>query len=186
LFDRLIDRTDSCGRHPRPVVRAALLHDIGQTLFDALCTPAGTDVVAAVRPGGPARRDHPPEVLNLPWELLPVGRDNRALGADPGRGLYRVTPTRAPSRDAPSGGPLRVLFLSAAPTNQSQLNYEREEEEILKVFAAVPDIVLLIAELGSLEELKKRVEELSSSQNNSTRCSARLPPPTNKTVGPRS
>ncbi len=93
-----------------------------------------------------------PEVLQLPWELLP-------LSSQPG-GSEECSIIRLPrTADGPiastttlAPGPLRVLFLAAEP-----LDYEVEEQSILEVSEGL-DMTLAISEDGTWEELLEQVE----------------------------
>lgn len=101
--------------------------------------------------------------LNLPWELLP-GRDGQFLISD-GRWAIR----RAVRADLPEGGlppaarPLRILFVACAPqqTGLPVLDFEREEEAILRIVDRLGDKVFLdVAEAGTFDELRELISEL--------------------------
>lgn len=95
-----------------------------------------------------------PDWLALPWELLP-GRDGTFLVADGRIGIRRGTgaPTASASPLVPL--PLRVLFVASAPTNLDGLDYEREEEAMLRISERLGDRVHLdVAEAGTFEELR--------------------------------
>ena len=97
-------------------------------------------------------------MLNLPWELvelapdLPVGCDAASAG-------------RSPSMDATAAavafrpGPLRILFLASAPTDQGQLDFEREEDAMLRATAQLQNVSIYFAEAGTFDELKELVAE---------------------------
>ncbi|HYH63649.1 MAG TPA: tetratricopeptide repeat protein, partial [Urbifossiella sp.] len=96
--------------------------------------------------------------LNLPWELLPLATGG-AVGTAPAWGVYRLSaeePAGAPAAATP--GPLRVLFLAAAPEEPGQIDYEREEEAVLRAVGRAGNVVVLVAETGSVAELLARVE----------------------------
>jgi hypothetical protein len=106
-------------------------------------------------------RSGDPAVLNLPWELLPVGLGGGPVGCDPAWELYRAHP-QAP--DADRGplppGPPRLLFVAAAPEDQSQLDYEREQEALLRATAELHGAVIHVADMGSFAELKELVRQV--------------------------
>jgi tetratricopeptide (TPR) repeat protein len=109
-----------------------------------------------------------PEILNLPWELLRFG--DGFLGQDAMFGIRRL-----PWLDRPletfSGElrprPLRVLFMACAPQDPGSshyeklgsLQYEKEEEALLKVLGATPNVAFDSGDLGSFEELRQRIVE---------------------------
>ncbi|MHB8117921.1 MAG: tetratricopeptide repeat protein [Methanothrix sp.] len=88
-----------------------------------------------------------PEVLQLPWELLPLSRQP---GDSDSFGIIRL-PRAADGLIASfaklSPGPLRVLFLAAEP-----LDFEEEEQSILEAAEGL-DMTLAICESGTWEGL---------------------------------
>lgn len=100
------------------------------------------------------------DVLNLPWELLrPTGGEFVGLDA-------KFNVRRLPWHDrrpvafdgALRPRPLRVFFMACAPKDQHPLDYEREEESLLKVIAkAGPNVVFDSGDLGTFEELSERL-----------------------------
>jgi hypothetical protein len=96
-------------------------------------------------------------VLNLPWELLrPAGGE--AIGADAQWSLRRLPwadrPLEPTGGQLP-GGLLRVLYMVAAPRDQAELDFEREEELLLRAFGrAGQRVVFVSGDLGSFEELR--------------------------------
>jgi tetratricopeptide (TPR) repeat protein len=101
-----------------------------------------------------------PEILNLPWELL-LPLDSDFLGINP---LFRIR--RFPSsvkQMAPFAGelrpkPLRLLFMACSPSDQSTLDYEREEEALFRAIYG-QDVAFDSCDLGTFEELKEKVSE---------------------------
>src|ERR1043166_2949014 len=101
------------------------------------------------------------DVLNLPWELLrPAGGEFVGLDA-------KFNVRRLPWHDrrpaAYAGAlrprPLRVLFMACAPKDQHPLDYEREEEALLKVIAkAGPNVVFYSGDMGTFDELRERLD----------------------------
>ncbi|HXW31176.1 MAG TPA: hypothetical protein VEK55_17585, partial [Xanthobacteraceae bacterium] len=75
-------------------------------------------------------RSASPAILNLPWELL--RSEGEALGSDARWALRRVpivdgTIDSGPAVSGLPPGPLRVLLMVAAPQDQLELDFEREE-----------------------------------------------------------
>lgn len=102
------------------------------------------------------------DVLNLPWELLrPAGDD--FLGFDPKFSVRRLPwPDRplAPFAGPLRPRPLRILFMACAPSDQPPLDYEREEEFLLRAIAkAGTDVAFDSGDLGTFEELRQRINE---------------------------
>jgi len=54
--------------------------------------------------------------------------------------------------------PLRLLFMACAPIDQPTLDYEREEEALFRAVSG-QDVAFDSCDLGTLEELKERVNE---------------------------
>jgi hypothetical protein len=144
-----------------PLVHTAALDDLGRQLRDRCCGP----ITEQLADGAGAHRltvvSDEPAALNLPWELLPVGGNGERIGCHKRWGVFR-TPAKVPSPPLMQrGGPLRILFLAAAPTDQKALDYEKEEEAILRATATLQGASLFTAELGSyqkLDDLLQRVK----------------------------
>ena len=67
------------------------------------------------------------------------------------------TAARSGGRQLPAG-PLRVLYMVAAPRDQVELDFEREEELLLRAFGqAGRNVVFDSGDLGSFEELGERI-----------------------------
>jgi CHAT domain len=101
-------------------------------------------------------------VLNLPWELLrPAGGE--AIGAD-ARWSVRHLPWVDRQLETADGelppGPLKVLYMVSAPTDQVELDFEREEELLLSALGRTGRrVVFDSGDLGSFEELGERINE---------------------------
>ncbi|MGO9464537.1 MAG: hypothetical protein ACLQIB_32940 [Isosphaeraceae bacterium] len=121
--------SDGFGRLPL-LPRAALDHT-GVELRDFCCAP----VAELLNAPGPHRLtvvSDEARALNLPWELLPVGGER--LGCTTRWGIFRtpqknVPPSPLLDRRGPA---LRIVFLAAAPQDQVALDYEKDEEAILR------------------------------------------------------
>src|SRR5215472_4190361 len=101
-------------------------------------------------------------VLNLPWELLrPAGGE--AVGADAKWSLRRLpwADRQLEAADGPlPAGPLKVLYMVSAPTDQDELDFEREEELLLSALGRTGRrVVFDSGDLGSFEELGERIGE---------------------------
>ncbi|MCK4342290.1 MAG: tetratricopeptide repeat protein [Phycisphaerae bacterium] len=116
----------------------------------------GRNVAAGPRTGRSPDR----EILNLPWELVELVPD-LPLGCDPNWTLRRTPLARLqPNGERLTPGPLRILFLAAAPTDQDHLDYEREEDAILTATGRVKQTVYLdFADTGGLAELAELVPD---------------------------
>ncbi len=100
------------------------------------------------------------DVLNLPWELLRPP-DGDFIGLD-GKFSIRRSPRTDANLPAYSGAlrarPLRVLFMACSPRDQLALDYEREEETLLRIIAkAGQNATFDCADLGSFDELRDRI-----------------------------
>ena len=143
-----------------PLVPTAALDDIGRELRDLCCGPVAAPLADAGGTGRLTVSGDVPAALNLPWELLPVGGHGDRLGCHKGWGVFR-TPAGAPRPpDVRRGGPLRILFLAAVPTDQPALDYEKEEEAILRATATLQGARLFTAELGTYEELDELLQRV--------------------------
>ena len=102
-----------------------------------------------------------PDVLNLPWELLrPPAGD--FLGVDSKFSIRRF-PRSDQQLEAFKGDlrprPLRLLFVACAPTNQATLDYELEEEYLLRAISGLEDVAFDSGDLGSFQDLRDHVEQ---------------------------
>ncbi len=146
----------------RPLVDPEGLRAIGRGLFATWFEPAWSAV--SPHPGGPGPRDlvirsADRRVLNLPWELVELTPD-LPVGCDAAWSLRRSPGVERIRDDRPlRPGPLRILFLAAAPIDQAQLDYEREEDAMLRATARLPGVAVQFAELGSFDELVELVAE---------------------------
>jgi tetratricopeptide (TPR) repeat protein len=146
----------------RPLVDPESLRAIGRGLFATWFAPAWSAVAADG--DGPGPRDlliqsADRRVLNLPWELVELAPD-LPVGCDAAWSLRRSPLKKAAPADSPlRPGPLRIAFLAAAPIDQAQLDYEREEDAMLSATARLPGVAVQFAELGSFEELADLVAE---------------------------
>ena len=99
-----------------------------------------------------------PRILNLPWELVELA-PSLPVGCDAAWSLRRTSLERlAPSGGALRPGPLRILFLAAAPVDQPHLDRDREEDALQRATASLQgDVVVHFAETGGLPELAESV-----------------------------
>ncbi len=98
------------------------------------------------------------EVLILPWEIVRPP-DGDMLGFDPSISILRL-PDQQNSLPQFKGqlppGPLLVVFAACAP--RQSLDYVKEEESFFKALEGT-EVVLDSCDLGTFEELGKRVDE---------------------------
>jgi tetratricopeptide (TPR) repeat protein len=152
-------------QHKKATLASEDLSALGAELFELWLAQVWEQVAARVPLG--ARRllvvaSDVPDVLNLPWELLRPA-DGDFMGSD-----AKFSIRRLPWWDrqlAPSAGqlrprPLRILFMACAPQDQPSLDYEREEESLLKAIGcAGPDVAFDSGDLGSFDELRQRIND---------------------------
>jgi tetratricopeptide (TPR) repeat protein len=100
------------------------------------------------------------EILNLPWELMCLA-GGKFIGLD-----AKFTIRRLPSSDGKLSEadetlppkPLRVLFMACAPRDEVQLDFEREEEALLRVMAKA-GVAFEYCDYGTFDELRDRINE---------------------------
>ncbi|MCX6672648.1 MAG: hypothetical protein NTY37_02595 [Methanothrix sp.] len=128
-----------------PILRDGLIH-----LF---LEKGWQDFQAKILPGARLTIASPiPEVLQLPWELLPLSRQTDGNESFSIIRLPQAADGLIASLAKLSPGPLRVLFLAAEP-----LDYEEEEQSILEAAEGL-DMTLAISESGTWDGLKGRAE----------------------------
>jgi hypothetical protein len=150
------DRT-SDGFARLPVLACAALDHTGIQLRDLCCGPIAEQLNAAGTHRLTVVSDEA-RALNLPWELLPVGGER--LGSSMHWGVFR-TPDKVPTTTlGRRGPPLRIVFLAAAPQDQVPLDYEKEEEAILRATVALKGAQLFTAELGTYDELDDLLQQV--------------------------
>jgi tetratricopeptide (TPR) repeat protein len=152
-------------RHHAPGLISDDLKALGGQLFDIWLADAWPTIAARLQPG--VRRvlviaSDVPEILNVPWELIsPMG--GNFIGLDP-----KFTVRRLPKKDSLLAGanislpprPLRILFMACAPHEEAQLEFEREEEAIIRAIAkAGPNVAFDSGDAGSFDELLDLINE---------------------------
>jgi tetratricopeptide (TPR) repeat protein len=148
-------------QHYAPPLASDALKSVGAELFNLWLSRVWDKVREKCPPGSGrllAVASDVADVLNLPWELLrPAGGEFVGLDA-------KFNVRRLPWHDrrpaAYTGAlrprPLRVLFMACAPKDQHPLDYEREEEALLKVIAkAGPNVVFDSGDMGTFDELRE-------------------------------
>jgi hypothetical protein len=133
---------------------------LGRDLFNLWLAPNWNKIKPLV-PAGSRRilviASQVPAVLNLPWELL-LPPEGEFLGINPLFSIRRLP--RADKLAVFKGDlrprPLRVLFMACAPTNQAPLDYELEEEYLLKAVSG-EEMAFDSGDLGTFDELCQRV-----------------------------
>jgi tetratricopeptide (TPR) repeat protein len=101
-----------------------------------------------------------PDILNLPWELL-IMPGGKHLGVNPNFSIRRL-PKSEGSLPKFEGElrprPLRLLFTACSPTDVPILDYELEEESLLKAIGNL-DAACDFGDLGSFEEFQERLAD---------------------------
>ena len=147
----------------RPTVVPEQLRSIGHALSDLWVAPALKHLRPGIDAPGPHSwtiRSDDPAVLDLAWELVEFS-PGLPVGCDPAWSVSRASlATAASNGHALRPGPLRVLFLAAAPTDQDHLDYELEEDLMLRASTDVKGrIITHFAETGGIDELAELVAE---------------------------
>jgi tetratricopeptide (TPR) repeat protein len=161
-FLGLFEHGGPAEQRARPFTEPDVLRAMGRELFAAWFEPAWRAITPRLASTGPHRlviqsADH--EALNFPWELVELDPD-RPVGCDAAWALCRLPLTGRLEAGGPlRPGPLRILFLASAPTDQAQLDYEREEDAMLRAVARLQDVSVHFAESGSFDALKDLVAE---------------------------
>jgi hypothetical protein len=129
---------------------------MGSALFDAWFASAWGAIGPRVRSGQHRVliQSADPAVLNLPWELVELG-DGLPLGCDAAWSLRRTSLPMLPTGGgALDPGPLRIVFVACAPLDLPQLDFEREEDAMLRATSRLAeDVVVYISDTGTFEEL---------------------------------
>jgi len=101
-----------------------------------------------------------PDVLNLPWELVHPPEGD-FLGVDSKFSIRRFPRSggQIPAFDGElRPPPLRLLLAVSSPTDLPTLDYEREEEYLLRAISGL-DVAFDSADLGSFQDLRNHVEQ---------------------------
>ncbi len=144
----------------RPMVKPEVLHFLAAEMHDLWIAPVWGELESRLAPGNRTLviRASDPTALNLPWELIELDGGG-PLGCDPAWRLLRTPLDRLTAAAPARPGPLRVLFLAAAPIDQAQLDFEREEDAISTICGRVKNVVLRIVDSGTADELRDFVTE---------------------------
>jgi|GEM_PF-6240701 len=148
--------------HRRPWIDPVALAEVGRRLHTTFLEPLGGDLRSRAA-DGPLRlvfTSTEPDYLNLPWELLP-GADGQFLVADARCTIRRSTRTSLDASILPRvAPPLRVLFAACAPIDQPGLDYEKEEEAILRIGHQLgAQVHLEFAEAGTFDKLRDLISQ---------------------------
>jgi hypothetical protein len=101
-----------------------------------------------------------PDVLNLPWELLRPPMSD-FLGVDSKFSIRRFPRSggQIPAFDGElRPRPLRLLLAVSSPTDLATLDYEREEEYLIRAISGM-DVAFDSGDLGSFQDLRDHVEQ---------------------------
>ena len=100
-----------------------------------------------------------PDLLNLPWELMPAAGSDLPIGCRRDWAIFRSPGEFSTDRRALPPGPLRILFLASAPVDQQLLHYELEEEAILSATLSLHGAQVFLSEQGTFDELKDLISD---------------------------
>ena len=146
-----------------PRLAADKLAAIGAELFALWLAGSWEKIKAQVAPGTRhllVIASDLPDVLNLPWELLrPPAGD--FLGLDSKFSIRRFTRSggQIPAFEGElRPRPLRLLLAVSSPTDLATLDYEREEEYLLRAISGL-DVAFDSGDLGSFQDLRDHVEQ---------------------------
>jgi len=101
-----------------------------------------------------------PDVLNLPWELLLLP-EGEFLGIDPKFSIRRMPYSRSGLPEFKGelrSKPLRLFFMACSPANLPELDFEAEEESLIKSISG-SEVAFDSGDLGTFFELQQKVEE---------------------------
>lgn len=156
LLNRAQSLTENFAIGTRPLADPVQLVELGSLLQSILLGPLATDLASPFLAAEGSIKIHSAssDLLNLPWELLP-GRTTRFLIDDGRWAIRRTTRAKATESSRPLvPRPLRLLFTACAPSDQPNLDFEKEEETILRIADQLGDKLHLdIAEAGSFDDL---------------------------------
>jgi tetratricopeptide (TPR) repeat protein/CHAT domain-containing protein len=152
-------------KHRAPNLVSDDLRYLGGQLFNTWLASAWPTIITKLQPGATRAlviASDVPEILNLPWELIAADSSN-FIGLD-----AKFTVRRLPKKDVLLAAantqlpprPLRILFMACAPREQTQLEFEREEDAIIKAIAkAGTNVAFDSGDAGTFEELLERINE---------------------------
>ena len=83
-----------------------------------------------------------PAIINLPWELVYPPDSITYLGIREDFDVRRQAWAPVGTALKLMAGPLRILFMTCAPTDLKELDYEKEEHMVLSAIASVNDKVI--------------------------------------------
>ncbi|MDY3559533.1 CHAT domain-containing protein [Gemmata sp. JC673] len=165
---RTLDEVRSAFARPFELPHAPLIDSdaaraLGRALYDVFFRPVEVYLPSPADQGPHTLviRSADPTPFNLPWELVELPGRATPLGCDPTWAVLRVPSSVSSPPTALAPGPLRLLFLAAAPEGDVPLDYEREEEVMLRATERLDKnaVVLPFAETGGIEELAQLVAE---------------------------
>ena len=160
-FEKLFE-PDALGQSRRPLADPPALRAMGRVLFDTWFAPVWDTVGPRVRAGQHRLliQSEAAAVLNLPWELVELG-DGLPLGCDAAWSLRRTSLPTLVTGGSLDPGPLRIVFLASAPLDQAQLDFEREEDAMLRATSRLgEDVVVYISDTGTFDELADLVASI--------------------------
>jgi len=146
-----------------PKLAAEKMAAIGAELFALWLAGSWEKIGANVKSG--SRRllvlaSDLPDVLNLPWELVhPPKGDFLGLNSKFSIRRFPRSGGQIPNFDGDlRPRPLRLLLAVSSPTDLATLDYEREEEYLIKAISGL-DVAFDSGDLGSFQDLRDHVEQ---------------------------
>lgn len=143
-----------------PALSIQAQEQLGKRLFDLWLAPIWDDIQIPMN----SKRilviaSDVPDVLNLPWELMHPP-DGDFLGVDPLFSIRRQPDVKELAKfdGEYRARPLRLLFMACAPVDQNPLDYDLEEESLLKAISG--DVIFDSCDMGTFEELRQKVTQL--------------------------
>ena len=137
------------------------MQDLGERLYQFLNGPHGWLAKNNHAPGNVLRLDADEQLRHLPWELL-VSDDSSRLAVSlsaPLAPIRSVGPGANRPDPSVENRPLRTLFMAASPEGSTRLDYEKEEDWILRATQeAGAEAELVVEESGTLEGLQYLID----------------------------
>jgi len=144
----------------RPLTDPEALRSAGRALSDTWFKPVRESIRPQLAGDGNQLliQSTDPQILNLPWELVEL-MNGLPVGCDAAWSLRRTPLDKLSGEGALDPGHLRILFAAAAPVDQAALDYEREEDAMLRATGKLRNVAVRFAETGSATELAELVAE---------------------------
>jgi hypothetical protein len=134
LQEALVHSAERAGK--RLAREEQAIQDVGQWLFDALCSGQVRALYDASRDRAAEQGKglrlklclQPPELAALPWEYIYDSRSSEFVGLSPATSLVRVLEWATPLKTLGLTPPLRILGVVASPRDLPPLDVRRERQ----------------------------------------------------------